>query len=529
MRAEELVLTEQLVLPNLLVERARDPSQGDGTFLQAPDGREATFAEVDHAVQRWMAALAEAGVVAGDTVLVMLPNCFESVYVWLAAARLGAVEVPINVAYRGAILRHVATNAGAAVAVVAADLVERLEDVGHGGPLRTVISLGAAAPPIAGVRVVDAGAALAAAGEAPEGVRPQRWDISCIMYTSGTTGPSKGVMVPWGQVHATALGCVPIDDLGPDDAWYSPFPLFHMSGKLALCSAALLGSRLVVRPGFSTSEFWPEIRRFRCTTSLMIGTTPAFLASRPARADDADSPLRNVLMAPVGDDPEGFMARFGVRISTVFNMTEISAPIMSGWTLGPRGTCGRLRDGYDVRIVDEHDEEVPTGDVGEIIVRPEHPWLLMAGYWQMPEETIKAWRNHWFHTGDAGRVDAEGNFTFVDRQKDAIRHRGENVSSMELEAEVAAHPAIAECAVIGMPSEWGEEDILVVVVETEPGALDPASLIEFLGRRVPKFMVPRYVSTIDALPKTPTEKVRKVELRAKVDRLPRWDREAALG
>ena len=532
MQAEQLVLPENLVLPNLLADRC----DSDDVFLQDVDGRSATFADVEHGVRGWAAALGEAGFERGETVLVMAPNSFETIYAWLATARLGGIEVPINTAYRGSILTHVVNNSSARIAVVHADYLERFDAVADAlTSLSTIVVVGGAQRPVASMSMITAedlvhDGATSAEGAATQ--RPQRWDTACILYTSGTTGPSKGVIVPWGQVYATSVGCIPIDDLNEEDAWYSPFPLYHMSGKLALYSAALLGSRFVLRDGFSTTEFWPEVRRFGCTTSLLIGTTPAFLGSQPPRPDDADSPLRNVLMAPVGDDPEGFMARFGVRISTVFNMTEISAPVHSKWTLGPKGSCGRLRPGYQVRIVDAHDEEVPPRELGEIVVRSDEPWLLMNGYWKMPDKTVEAWRNQWFHTGDAGQVDEDGNFYFVDRQKDAIRHRGENVSSMELEAEVGAHSAVAECAAIGVPSELGEEDIMIVVVETQKDALEPEDLVRFLAERVPRFMVPRYITVLAELPKTPTEKVRKVALREEVGSPDEWmhetwDREAA--
>ena len=230
-------------------------------------------------------------------------------------------------------------------------------------------------------------------------------------------------------------------------------------------------------------------------------------------------------MAPTPDEPTAFMERFNFRIATVFNMTEISCPIMSGWELGPKGSAGRLRTGYEVRIVDEHDKEVPRGSLGEIIVRSDEPWVLMAGYWRNPEATANAWRNGWFHTGDAGMHDKDENFYFVDRMKDAIRHRGENISSMELESVINDAPHVLESAAIGVPSEFGEEDIKVYVVPNSD-VFSPLMLMEYLTTRIPRFMVPRYVVTVSSLPKTPTEKVRKQELRNLADSDQVWDSKA---
>jgi crotonobetaine/carnitine-CoA ligase len=302
--------------------------------------------------------------------------------------------------------------------------------------------------------------------------------------------------------------------------------MFHMSGKLAFYGTALFGGRFVLRGVFKTDEFWDDVRRFGVTTTMLIGSTPAFVWNLPDAGRDREHPLRNVLMAPMPDDPEAFMDRFGFRIATVFNMTEISCPIVSGWEPGPKGSAGRLREGYQVRIVNDQDETVPPGVLGEITVRSDEPWQLMAGYWRNPEATVEAWRNYWFHTGDAGMYDEDGYFYFVDRIKDAIRVRGENVSSMEVEAIVNDAPGVLEAAAIGVPSEYGEEDIKLYVVPATD-AFDPEELMRYLVTRLPRFMMPLYIAAVPDLPKTPTEKVRKHQLRDRDPEVDIWDREAA--
>ena len=520
------MLDEKYVLPNLLADRAR--ATPDRIFIQSVDGSSLTFSELDTLVVNWAESFSSNGVDLGDTVVVMLDNMFESAITWLSVSRLGGIEVQVNTAYIGSILTHVINDSGASLAVVGSRFINRFLDIGDDlESLEKIIVIGEYEPDgTAQVEIVDVVSFLNEGNDSLDLDRPLAHDISCILYTSGTTGPSKGVVIPWAHAHASATGCIPLDGLGVDDAWYSPFPMFHMSGKLAFYASAIFGGRFVLRESFKTEDFWDDIRNFDCSCTLLIGSTPAFIWNLEPTRTDADHPLKNVLMAPTPDNSQAFMDRFGFRIATVFNMTEISCPVMSGWDLGPKGSAGRLRNGYQVRIVDETDHEVPKGTLGEIIVRSDQPWLLNAGYWQNPDATAKAWRNGWFHTGDAGMEDDDGNFYFIDRIKDAIRHRGENVSSMELEAVINDSPDVIETAAVGVPSEFGEEDIKVYVVPNHE-SFDPETLIRYLTPRLPRFMMPRYIVAVDDLPKTPTEKVRKNELRNREVDEGIWDREAA--
>lgn len=495
--------------------------------MQHVDGGEITYRELHDRALRWASGLQQLGVAADDTVLVMLPNSFASAIAWLGISWAGAIEVPVNTGYRGKILEYIINNSTARVLITSQEYLERIEFVGAGlEALESVVVVDRL--PSEPVRLPGVVTAEEALDPAPPitAAGPEHFNIATIVYTSGTTGPSKGVMMPWAQCHAMSTGCIPLDGLGEQDAWYSPFPMFHMSGKLSLYGSALFNGKFVIRESFSTRDFWSDVRRFGCTTSLLIGTTMSFVWSQPPTPEDRDHPLRNVLMAPLPGDPDAFMQRFGVRICSVFNMTEISSPIMSGWDLHGK-SCGRLRPGYEVRIVDEHDEEVPVDEIGEIVVRSSIPWTLNVGYYRMPEKTVQAWRNGWFHTGDAGYVDRDGHYYFVDRKKDALRRRGENISSMELEAIVNEHPDVLECAAIGVPSEFGEQEVKIVVAVDPSSGFQERSLIEFLIPRVPRFMVPRYVEAAAALPKTPTEKVQKDVLRAEGVNSRTWDREAA--
>jgi crotonobetaine/carnitine-CoA ligase len=250
--------------------------------------------------------------------------------------------------------------------------------------------------------------------------------------------------------------------------------------------------------------------------------------AQPPGDDDAGNPLRRAIMLPVLPNWREFQERFGVRVRTCYAMTEISPPFGTGWEIVDHRSCGVLRPGYEVRLVDEHDAQVPPGSIGELVVRTAEPWTLCLGYHGRPDRTAEAWRNGWFHTGDAFRCDGDGNYFFVDRFKDSIRRRGENISSFEVEALVNAHPDVVESAAIAVPSEWGEDEVKVVVVADPASGLTPESLTEFLIATMPRFMVPRYLELVDALPKTEaTLRVKKHELRVDPLNERTWDREKA--
>jgi carnitine-CoA ligase len=257
-----------------------------------------------------------------------------------------------------------------------------------------------------------------------------------------------------------------------------------------------------------------------------------FLLLQPEEPGDADTPLRHVMMGPLVPQVDDFKRRFGVDVGTGYGMTEIGAPFASdGYELANSSSCGKLRSGwagYEVRVVDEHDEIVPTGEVGELVVRTREPWVINRGYHGMPEATAAAWRNGWFHTGDGFRIDGDGNYYFVDRLKDAIRRRGENISSFEVEALVSQHPDVIESAAVAVPSEYLEDEVKICVVLREGSTVTHDELITFLVPKMPKFMVPRYVEFVDALPKTEaTMRTQKIKLRAEPLNERTWDREAA--
>jgi len=458
--------------------------------------------------------LAALGVGGRDAVLLMLDNHLDSVVAWWALALTGRVEVPVNTAYKGSILVHVVNNSGAEAIVVdaeylpvLAEVVDRLER------LKTVVVRGDATGAVLPKRVKRvAWEDLAREPAQPVAVEP--WDLMGILYTSGTTGPSKGVRV----THAHAYGYAAPAVLGralADDISLVTLPLFHIGGQWAgVYNSLIAGGSSVVLPRFSATTYWDDVRRHGCTYTLLLGAMANFLFQQPPREDDARQPMRQLLMVPVIPQMDEFKRRFGIEsISTAYGLTEGSTALIAPPGSARPGAVGVPRSDFDVRLVDEHDVEVPAGKVGELLIRSRDPWSLMDGYHAMPEATVSAWRNQWLHTGDAFRVEPDGQYAFVDRTKDAMRRRGENVSSFEVEKELMEHPAVLEAAVVAVPSAATEDDILACVVLRPGMALDAPTLLEFLDVRLPYFMVPRYVDFLAELPKTPTAKVMKQALR----------------
>jgi carnitine-CoA ligase len=518
------------LLPHLLRLRAREAP--DKRHFTHVDGATLTYRDSYETSLRWANGLARLGVGRGDNVLSMLPNSFETYHTWLGTSWLGAVEVGLNTAYQGALLEYTINTAQARVMIVSARYLECVEAIADRLPtLETVVVPDAQdVPPRLPQRVVTGDTFLAdvEATEPVGGIDPQPWDTCCIIWTSGTTGPSKGVLLPWAEMH-TFCGVFTLV-LRPDDVVYHCLPAYHVGGKILHYLSVLADLPVVLREAFSPSNFWREVRTHGATYTVLQGPMVRMLLAADPADDDADNPLRALGCAPLPPDLDDFLKRFAIDgAHTYYGMTEIGLPFSSrGFDLPNTASCGRLRDDYEVRNVDEHDYPIPPGEVGELIVRADRPWTMNAGYYGMPEQTAHAWRNGWFHTGDGFRVDDDGNYYFVDRLKDAIRRRGENISSFEVEAYVNAHPAVRESAAIGVPSELGEDEVKIVVVPVEQAGLDPAELVRWLAERMPRFMVPRYVEVADDLPKTEaTLRTKKAELRAQGVTARTWDRETA--
>ncbi|GAA0193846.1 ATP-dependent acyl-CoA ligase [Cytobacillus oceanisediminis] len=510
----------------------RATHDADRPFVRDRDGASRTYAETHLAVRRLAGALAGRGVRAGDTVLIMLPNGLAIVDTWLACAALGAVEVPVNVHLRGDFLRHVLEDSSARLLVVAADLFPAVVEAGLPERICDVVVVEPGDDDVVpGVALHDY-AELAAAAPVPTLAPTSTGELTGIFYTSGTTGPAKGIMFTHGQGAATARNYVDATGAGPDDVFFCCMPLFHSNAQvLQVVAPMMVGAQVSIWPQFTATRWLDQVRAVGATISNTLGVMAEFLYRQPPRPDDADNPLRVLQTIPA---PAGLVSRieerFGLTCIDGYGLTDVGMiafrrhdqPLVLG-------SSGRVvASDYDVVVADpETDVPVPTGRVGEILVRPRVPGAFMLGYWNRPELTSSAWRNLWFHTGDSGRFDEDGNLFFVDRLGDSIRVRGENVSSAQIEAVAVEHPAVVACAAVAVPSDVGDYDVLLVVVPAPGEHPDPVSLVRHCEGRMPYFAVPRYVDVVGELPMTATQKVRKIELRRRGVPPTAWDRTAA--
>lgn len=509
---------DSCVVPAILARRvAETPDAVCATFV---DGSRWTYSDAWEVARRSATGLSQAGVKAGDRVLLFLPNGPAFLRAWFGVAALGAVIAPLNIALVGETLRHAIVTADAAVMVCHPELADRLRGF-DAGRLETVILTGPGAAAELPFQTFDE--SLLRSAPADELATPQPWDIGAVLFTSGTTGRSKGVLCPY--AHIGAAGAASHGYLAEDDRIYIYTPLFHTLALGAAVSALAGGASMHLAPSFSAATLWADVEAAGC--NRLVGLLSSITSYLAASVDpDARAPFDFTMMSPITPETAAFANRQGFSYFAAFSMTEVSVPILTPIDSQVYGSCGRVRDGIEARVVDAHDQEVEAGAVGELILRANQPWTMNAGYLNDPAATAAAWRNGWFHTGDAFRRDVENNFYFVDRMKDAIRRRGENISSQEVEREIAAYPGVLEVAVIGVPSAHGDQEVMAVIAPKEGATLSPVALTEFLAKRCAHFMVPRFFRFMPVLPKTSTNKVIKEQLRREAVAPDTWDREA---
>jgi crotonobetaine/carnitine-CoA ligase len=507
----------QWVLPELLRRRAQE--LGDKPFLSfAADDAAVTYAQADERSDRLAAGLAALGVSRGDRVLVMMGNRLEFVLTWFALNKLGAFHAPINTDYRGEFLEHVANTAQARLMVVErryADTV--LASAEHLPFLEELIVVGGTEGLDAGRLGVRDFAAVPDPGPPPAvAVAPS--DTYAVLFTSGTTGRSKGALMPYAHGHLLNERNLELLDLDGESTYISELPLFHINAHMTVYGCMIVGARARMEERFSASRWLERVRASGATHSSMLGVMVDFVMRQEPTDRDRDHGLRSVWMVPcVPELATRFRDRFGIdRIVTSYGTSETGMVARRVVDRSDDVSSGHVgEEFYEVRIVDGDDEPVADGEVGEITVRTKLPWTVTHGYFGAPDTTVEAFRNLWFHTGDAGRFDEAGQLVFVDRLQDRIRRRGENVASADVEHVLWQHEAIAEAAVVAVTAdeEGGEDEIKACVVLAEGAALDVDAFWDWCDRRLPYFAVPRYLEVLGELPKTPTEKVIKQRLR----------------
>lgn len=490
-----------------------------------------TYAELLALAERRAAGLMSMGVGKGDRVLLIMDNSIDMIACWFAVNLIGAVEVPSNTANRGASLVHIANNSGAHVAIVDAQYTEILAEVaGELDTLTHIVVRGETARtpwPTTALRALDR-----STGAVPDGIVDHR-DPASIIYTSGTTGPAKGVVVPHGHMYTFAVHVVEQLRIVHDDVYYVCLPMFHANAQFMQVYASLIaGASVVLADGFSASGWLDDLRACGATVTSLLGVMAQYVFNRPETPRDADHGVRRMITIPIpAVIAEQFERRFNTLCVEAYGMTETCLPIYRPLDEPLRpGSCGKaLDDWFEVAIVDPaSDEPLPDGEIGEIVVRPRFPFTTFLNYHAMPERTVEAWRNLWFHTGDAGRRDPDGYFYFLDRLNDRIRRKGENVTAYDIEVALTELPEVEDCAVIARPAAEGEDDIKAfLVIADGVAAPDPVAVLRHCVKRLPYFAVPRYLEFIGELPKTPTGKVLKRTLRAMPQTSGEWDREAA--
>ncbi len=508
----------------LLADRAE--RLGDRPAVSTPDSA-LSYAELADAAARVATGLRAIGVGPGDRVATMLPGTVGYLRAWWGIVWAGAVDVPANNDLKGALLQRLLVDSGARVLVIDATWLPRLAGLAL-PDLEHVVVSGTGTVPLPGVAVHDLGA-LAALDPGPLQPRTES-DLLYVMYTSGTTGPSKGVMHSNRSALWNAAGWIDVLELTDADVAYSMFPLFHVTARSAVVTSAFwAGGQVHLGPAFSPARFWDDVRAAGATCFCYMGIVVHLLHAQPPRPDDADNPVRRAFGAAAPPAIlEAFEARFGLELVEVYGSTELGVATAPG--LGKRRKLGTMGKPLDHLLVEVHDADGNTlgpEEQGEIVARPNVPQGMSMGYWQDPRGTLDAFRNLWFHSGDGGYFDDEGWLVFTDRVKDSLRRRGENISSFEVERLVQDHPDVLECAAYGVPAELTEDEVMVALVPRPGHAIDPEDVMRHCVAEMPRFMVPRFVRVMDALPKTPSQRIEKYRLRAAGVTPDAFDREAA--
>jgi crotonobetaine/carnitine-CoA ligase len=522
---------DERVLHRIIEDKARQyPNHVVFQFRDQP----ITLGELNDGINQAANGYLALGVKPGDKVAIMLPNCPEFLYSWFGLNKIGAVEVPINVALKGDGLTYQIDQSDCVALLADVEYLDRLEGVAS--DLKTVRNLvftdnantGAALPDWSGFEMLTYHELSDRPATTPDATTHFS-DLASILYTSGTTGVSKGVMLSHHYWYEIWSESVKYSRYTEDDILYSGLPFFHGNAQgITIGPAILADAKAVFVERFSASQLWDDCRRWNCTEANYIGGIIPILLKQEPREDDADNPLRLMVGAAApADEWHAFHERFNTKLLEVYGMTECYCCLASPFDAPRAGSCGQAITGWDVRIVDDNDNEVAPGSLGEFIARSQRMFVGSTGYYNQPEATLELFKNNWIHTGDLGRMDEDGYFYFVDRKKQALRRRGENISSFEVESVINSHPAVLESAVVGVPSDVGEEEVKAVVVLKDDHSATEEELVRWCESRMAYFAIPRYIAIRAEMPKTPSERVEKFKLKNEGITEDCWDREEA--
>ncbi len=515
-------------LKNLLAKK--DARARDKIFLYFRD-RQVTYGEINLLSNRFAQAFSSIGVRRGDHVAVMLPNCPEWIACWFGLAKMGAVLVAFNTQWKADGLAYALKQTDCRYFVLGSEYQEEFQKTGNfPGVVKIVFDLWGGSISLPEAYSLSA-LLTKASSQDPEGEGPSASTPLIITFTSGTTGWPKAVVNPHRAYIAAAEDLRDTVELTPRDIIYSCLPLYHANPQAYCVITALVTEAAVaLAERFSASRFWQEIKTYQATAFSYVGAVLPILLTQPEREEEKNTPAKKCFGGGAPKEiHEAITQRFGLQVCELYGMSETGT-----WNTINRpgqirlGTVGKVRDSFDVKLFDDGDQEVPIGQVGEFVIRPKRPFIMFQGYYKMSEETLKDCRNLWFHTGDLGKVDGEGYFYFCGRKKESIRRGGENITPYEIEKVVTSHPAVAEAAAVGVPDPILEEEIKVYIVLREGKTVEPMTLVELCEKRLPRFMVPRYLEVVPQLPKTPSEKVQKLSLKAKGIGSA-WDRLASHG
>jgi carnitine-CoA ligase len=508
-------------------------THGSRMFLDF-SGDHYSYADIERESTRLARGLIALGISRGDAVASILDNNLHAVLSWFAINKAGAISVPVNTAYKGEFLRHQLNDCGATVVIAEADYALRVVEVQDGlSSVKTLIQREGEMVKTSRLRVLALDDMFASSSE-PLADSNLPTDLAMLIYTAGTTGPSKGCMISHNYVCNLGRQVVLTEDRHQDDCNWTALPLFHMNATGgSILSCMFVGARVAIFPRFSVSRFWPDIRRSGATVASLLGSMITFLAEAE---DTEDSRACFGQLHTVRGSPfpaalqEKWKKRFGVRRagSNSYGLTEAARVTGSRHDEdAPPGSSGRPNADFDVRIFDDDDNELPPGDAGEIVVRPRRPHVMFDGYWNRPADTLRIMRNMWLHSGDIGKFDQDGYLYFVDRKKDYLRRRGENISTFEVETGLRDHPEVADVAVHAVFSESGEDDVKATIVLKSAGAVTEEMLCRWAIERLPYFTIPRYFEFRPDLPRNPLGRVLKYQLREEGCTPTTWDREKA--